>query len=254
MRALIALDAGDGRPSSSEPARTAATYPGGKAQNGVFQTIINQIPPHRVYMEPFLGGAAVMRKKLPAAVNVGNDLDSGVIAAYGGDGSGRWDLRCGCALDLLRSWDWQGDEFVYLDPPYLFEVRGSGARGLYAHEFGTVAQHRELLDLVLSLPIAMAAVSGYNHPLYELRLAGWRRIEFPAVTRGGTVATEVLWMNYPEPDRLHDYRFLGANFRERERLRRQQARWRAKLARMPRLERLALLSVLEGEEDAGRCG
>lgn len=28
-------------------------YPGGKGGAGVFQTIINQFPPHRVYIEPF---------------------------------------------------------------------------------------------------------------------------------------------------------------------------------------------------------
>jgi hypothetical protein len=32
------------------------TYPGGKGGAGVYQMIINQIPPHRVYIEPFLGG------------------------------------------------------------------------------------------------------------------------------------------------------------------------------------------------------
>lgn len=32
------------------------TYKGGKAGAGVYQQIINQIPPHDVYIEPFLGG------------------------------------------------------------------------------------------------------------------------------------------------------------------------------------------------------
>jgi len=36
-------------------------YPGGKSGAGVYQTIINRMPPHRVYIEPFLGGAAIMR-------------------------------------------------------------------------------------------------------------------------------------------------------------------------------------------------
>jgi hypothetical protein len=31
-------------------------YPGGKGGDGVFQTIINRMPPHRVYAEPFLAG------------------------------------------------------------------------------------------------------------------------------------------------------------------------------------------------------
>lgn len=35
------------------------TYFGGKAGSGTYQTIINQIPPHRVYIEPFVGGGAI---------------------------------------------------------------------------------------------------------------------------------------------------------------------------------------------------
>ena len=42
------------------------SYPGGKAAPGTFQKIINLMPPHEVYIEPFLGGGAILRKKLPA--------------------------------------------------------------------------------------------------------------------------------------------------------------------------------------------
>src|SRR5271154_4598059 len=57
-------------------------YPGGKNGAGVYQTIINLIPPHAVYIEPFLGGGAVMRLKRPAAVNVGLDLDAGAVRRF----------------------------------------------------------------------------------------------------------------------------------------------------------------------------
>ena len=32
--------------------------------------------------------------------------------------------------------------------------------------------------------------------------------------------TEYLWCNYPAPMALHDYRYLGKDFRERERIKR----------------------------------
>lgn len=32
------------------------SYPGGKSGAGVYQAIINQLPPHSTYVELFLGG------------------------------------------------------------------------------------------------------------------------------------------------------------------------------------------------------
>ncbi len=50
-------------------------YPGGKAGSGVCHRIINLMPPHQVYIEPFLGDGAVMRAKRAARLNIGLDLD-----------------------------------------------------------------------------------------------------------------------------------------------------------------------------------
>lgn len=41
-------------------------WPGGKDGSGVAQRLINQIPPHDVFVSPFLGDCAILRKKLPA--------------------------------------------------------------------------------------------------------------------------------------------------------------------------------------------
>ncbi|WP_179953901.1 hypothetical protein [Denitrobaculum tricleocarpae] len=54
-------------------------YPRGKAGNGVYHTIINQMPPHDTYIEPFVGGG-VLRIKRPAKANIAIDL-SGEVAA-----------------------------------------------------------------------------------------------------------------------------------------------------------------------------
>ena len=58
------------------------SYPGGKGGAGVYQTIINLIPPHKTYIETHLGGGAIMRHKKPAAYNIGIDVDPGVIAKW----------------------------------------------------------------------------------------------------------------------------------------------------------------------------
>ncbi len=68
---------------------------------------------------------------------------------------------------------------------------------------------------------------------------------FEAQTRGGRPATEHVWFNYPEPIKLHDYSYLGKNFRERERIKRKKQRWVTRIERMPMLERRAPLNAID---------
>jgi len=58
-------------------------YPGGKGGAGVYQTIINNIPPHDTYIETHLGGGNILERKRPAARSVGIDLDPGEPAELG---------------------------------------------------------------------------------------------------------------------------------------------------------------------------
>jgi DNA adenine methylase len=111
-------------------------YPGGKNGAGVYQTLINLMPPHEVYIEPFLGGGAIMRQKRPAALNIGIDLDAAVIArfdddaractvesddaigttAMNGDARSRFRFLQGDGLAFLASYSFTGAELVYCDP------------------------------------------------------------------------------------------------------------------------------------------
>jgi len=230
----------------------------------VYQKIISQQPPHDVYVEPFLGGGAIMRRKLPARINIGVDLDPGPIAAAEAMvdvGVNERYFYCGDGIEMLGDWAryrgllWTrfghltSAVLVYCDPPYLMSVRRRH-RPVYRCELED-SDHVRLLDVVLKLP-CMVQISGYWSELYASRLSAWRTISFQAQTRGGKSATEWLWMNYPEPVELHDYRYLGRNFRERERLKRLRERWLARLARMGELERGALLSAMRSTWSPGR--
>ena len=222
------------------------SYDGGKGGAGVSQWIINQIPPHATYIEAFLGAGAVMRVKRPAQCSFGIELDQAVIQTYWGSGIPDLTIICGDALATLRSLlatrQIDRSTFLYCDPPYFMETR-SGQRPIYAHEFCTIEQHRALLTLLRTLP-CMVAISGYWSALYELELAGWRTSTFNTVKRSGETAEEWLWMNYPAPLELHDYRYLGKGFRERERIKRKKARWVQRLRTMPELERLCLMEAI----------
>jgi len=51
-------------------------------------------------------------------------------------------------------------------------------------------------------------------------------------------------MNYEAPVALHDYAYLGADYRERERIKRKRSRWVRMLNDMPTLERQAIIKEL----------
>ena len=213
------------------------TYPGGKAGNGVYQTIINQIPPHERYIEPFVGGGAVFRHKLPAESSIVIDADGDVVEKWR-----RFDVAAihGCGIRYLETEPLKATDFVYADPPYLIATRRQH-RPIYRCELED-EDHGRLLAAILDAP-AMVAISGYDNELYNDRLGGWRKVQFTATTRGAP-ATETLWMNYPEPTELHDYRYLGQDFRERERIARKIRRWSNRLSSLPAMERNAILAEL----------
>lgn len=219
------------------------TYPGGKNGSGAYQTIINLMPPHDTYIEPFLGGGAIMRHKRPAARNIGIDNDPEALKFFTvkNGGTRGVTLHHGDAFGFLERHPFTSRDFVYCDPPYLHDTRVK--LKLYRDEW-PIADHQRLLDILKSLP-CMVMISGYGSALYDEVLKDWNTITYQAMTRGGTQATEWLWFNYPHPTALHDYRYLGADYRERERIKRKKQRWINKLTDMPLLERQALLSAME---------
>lgn len=244
-------------------------YPGGKNGAGVYHRLINLMPPHQVYIEPFLGGGAVMRLKLPARANIGVDLDARALspframsdratsgdatrsAALAGTGgtSSRFLFHQGDGIDFLRRYRFAGAELVYADPPYVPSTLLSRCR--YRFDLSE-RRHVELLRVLRRLPCAVM-ISGYWSDLYADTLRDWHASSFPAMTRGG-LANEWLWCNFPAPLALHDYRYLGSNFRERERINRQKRRWVARLERMDTLQRRALLSALASIDGSGEGG
>ncbi len=75
-------------------------------------------------------------------------------------------------------------------------------------------------------------------------MEGWQTYSFQAGCHHG-VATEYIWMNYPAPVELHDYRYLGDTFRERERIRMKLTGWTKRIISLPVLQRQALLGAIK---------
>jgi site-specific DNA-adenine methylase len=212
-------------------------YPGGKGQ--FYQKFINLMPPHEVYIESHLGGGAVLLKKRRAKKNIGIEIDPNVIKRWSTTPEKNLELIHADAVEYLKRYHFTGKELVYCDPPYLRETRKK-YYPLYKYEY-TYEQHVELLELIKSLP-CMVMISGYESPLYKQYLKGWHTYCFQAFANHH-MATEWIWMNYPIPPlELHDYRYLGDNFRERERIKLRSKYWLTRLKKMPVLERNALFS------------
>lgn len=217
------------------------TYPGGKEAEGTAQTIINQQPPHDTYIEPFAGHAAIARWKRPAINTTLIDRDPEVTAWLAEHTNGNLQLLTTNALDWLQEQRFSARTLIYCDPPYLIRSRVD-QRSRYRYEM-TIEDHERLLQILTGLP-CMVQISAYADSLYSSYLRTWRHMTFQSTTRRG-LATEHLWMSYPEPKALHTYTHLGGDYRERERIKRKVHRWTARLASLPRLEGLALYSAIE---------
>ncbi|MEM1122939.1 MAG: hypothetical protein AAGJ18_21015, partial [Bacteroidota bacterium] len=187
----------------------------------------------------------ITRHMKPAFVNIGIDpckavFDSWINADYPND------LKLGDNFGLINGyfekviWELLEEEkelseediFIYLDPPYPLDSRKDN-RPRYPHEM-TDEQHINML-VICKLLRCKIAISTYSNKLYRSYLKNWRLLEFQSNTRRG-MATEHLYMNYPEPTELHDYSYLGENASEREDIRLRFERFKNKFSKKSALE------------------
>lgn len=226
------------------------SYRGSKGADGTFQLLINEIPPHENYIEPFLGGGSIMRHKRPApSINLGLELDEQLFNLWQRE-KPAWvkvDQRNGLeylqrmahvAYEDSRVFD---STFLFIDPPYLNETLSNGLAP-YRHRF-TYEDHITLLNtcnLLRERSDAMMMVCALPNMLYENLLKGWRTVQYQNKTRNG-MQTEQFWVNYDKPERLHDTRYVGKDYRERERIRRNCKSLLKRLGRIDQLERQAML-------------
>jgi hypothetical protein len=265
-----------GTRSTGSPAGTAAqsgdasSYPGGKSGAGIPQRIISLIPPHDVLVVPFAGRCGITRRIRPAARTILVDLDPAVC-----DWWHKWqttpkgrrvEIHCADGIEFLRHFcgltRYTGNPSytvppiapvdhtptcIFADPPY---VLGARTGKIYRHEL-TDDDHAKLAGTVSRIPAAQYSVilCGYWSPIYH-RLNHWRRIEHQVMTRGG-LRREQIWTNYAEPLALHDYRFIGHDRRDRERIHRRQKTILATLATLPQFERAAMIAAIADQSHPG---
>jgi 16S rRNA G966 N2-methylase RsmD len=227
-------------------------YPGAKGGSGVIQKIINQVPKGTVtIIDGCIGSGTFSKNILPAEQNIGIDIDENVINYLNAHRSKeklqhvelvQYDI-----IKYLRSLKGKrldnASTVIYLDPPYPKSAR-RGQRDLYNYEMSDL-DHVSLLTAVQDLKCRII-ISTYENDLYNEHLKGWRLETFKTTHRAGT-AIEYLYCNFPQPKELHDTRYVGNNFRERERIKRKGSRWVKNLEEMPDLERQYIIELMRNK-------
>jgi len=221
----------------------AGIYPGGKNGDGVYQRIINLIPPHKVWVEACGGSAAITRHICAAEESYVIEVDpvqseclreqlgSRAIVVHGD-----FIEKLGVAKPACV------DSLLYIDPPYLVDVRTAG-RTMYRYDW-TVSDHISFLKWVVKRGERIII----THPtcdLYLSALPGWNRVAYQYMSRNG-LRNDCIWMNYPAPERLHDYSYIGRDKTDRQRIQRKIDRELSKLSALNPLERNAIISAVNG--------
>jgi DNA adenine methylase len=249
---------------------TSESYNGGKSGNGTYQTIINHIPPHDLYAELFAGHAGVFRKIRRAAFSILNDINPEVMQRWENSTSLKdclvcQDYRQGNLFNkreakpvvilknthykyIIQKLTTANSAFLYLDPPYLMETRKSTQKLYGAFDWPDIRPHEELLAQIKHIAVN-TMISSYGNSLYDSELKAWNKTKFNSTTRRG-VREETIYFNYDPPTILHDFSYLGADYRERERIKRKVVRFEEKIKRLPAMERTAILSRIIATNNA----
>jgi DNA adenine methylase len=226
-------------------------YFGGKSGSGTYQTLINHVPPHKTRIIGFLGLCGLTRNMQPAELNILNDLDPDLIGAWKievGNKDGfillNEDTIALLQSDFLEKYD-KEDTFIYLDPPYRLEAR-KGKDPVYKFQI-TDQQHGQLLAAVLTFKRARVMISHYPDEMYNQALNGWNIFDFWSTTHQGQ-ALERIYYNYPLTGELHDYSYIGKDFREREKLSRIKNNFLTKFNRLTPQLRNAIMQDLASQK------
>jgi DNA adenine methylase len=95
------------------------------------------------------------------------------------------------ALEVIRRYGVPG-AVIYADPPYIQATRVA-SRNRY--EVEVQEEHHAALITALEESPASVVLSGYEHPMYDLSLPEWERVEHSVLSQRAQ-RTEVIWVKH----------------------------------------------------------
>ena len=241
-------------------AANSLSYFGGKGSDGTFQTIINQIPKHDLFIETHAGLARITEHLDNInGITILNDISSHTCKMLEAKFKERiipssllFDLispECikekfvAChgkviienmdAIDLLEKYKPLLEVMktvIFSDPPYPLDSRKSN-RERYEFEM-TDSQHYELIHYLKKVS-CFIIICTYPNMIYETEFSSWRNIHYYSNTRKG-MALEYLFLNFDTPWYLQTIKFYGKDFRERERYKKIKKNLESKLKSIPK--------------------
>lgn len=227
-----------------------ANYPGGKNGSGTYQQIINEIPPHQIYSEWFAGSSGIYRNIIPGDIAILFEKDlsqySNLVSEFSAAAT-VINIDTVRHVQLITSFfeilQLLGHSvFCYLDPPYPITSRSS-QKLMYNCELSEL-DHIALLQGISSCSFPIA-ISTYPNNIYSNYLSNWRLKKFYSQTRSGR-KMEYLYLNYGPTSQLHDYRYIGNDFRSRELLSKQKRNFISKFENLDPLLRESLKTYFNG--------
>ncbi|WP_299116888.1 hypothetical protein [uncultured Winogradskyella sp.] len=213
-------------------------YIGNKNFSNVFPTLCNMIPKAERYFSLFLGGGGVEFSKEFINCNwIASDKNLQVQK-----NSSSMALRFYSDYkELLEKEKITQNDFIFADPPYLFDCRKSKSK-LYKDEFN-YEDHVEFLNYMISLQCRIL-ITHPSHLLYENKLVEWERKELKYMTRGGWYQDNIYTNYFPDHVELFCYNYLGKDRTDRQRIKRKRKNVLKKINSLSFHEKKAILSEL----------
>ena len=172
-----------------------------------------------------------MRAKRRAELEFGVDLDERLLPKLSDLRDAGIQIIHDDGIRFLEDFPFEGHEVVYCDPPYYPTARKR--KRVYRHDLDH-DDHIRLLAIITRLN-AKVIISGYDNEIYRQYLNDWHVRTYSCCAHDG-IRKEFLWHNFSAPSQLHDYRYLGSNFRERQNIRRRIERIQRRLGRLSNQE------------------
>ncbi|MCP4178122.1 MAG: hypothetical protein GY756_10175 [bacterium] len=213
-------------------------YTGNKGGLNISHFLINYIPLSKRYFSLFYGQGGLENSPLLSGVNWLCSEKDHALHSFSTTSAV---IVESCYKDLVATFTFTQDDFIFADPPYLFSTRLS-KKPIYKHEFD-IPEHEVFLDYMISLNCRILITHPYS-ALYAKKLENWSFVPFQYQSRGG-LFKDGIWFNFaPGNVALVNYSCLGHNNIKRQQIKRKRLRFVNKFNALSFHEKQAIIQEL----------